>query len=104
MVQILRILPFVKRKGARIYFKSKDSDNWQNTFVQLQGYFEIGSMGFLDMNHIYMLAFSDFAMTDAFGSIKYTSNGGKTWSDRFYGIGENDYIHFKIDSQCLYTD
>lgn len=93
-----------EEKGARIYFKSKDSDNWQNTFVQLQGYFEIGSMGFLDLNHIYMLAFSDFAMTDAFGSIKYTSNGGKTWSDRFYGIGENDYIHFKIDSQCLYTD
>lgn len=51
-----------------------------------------------------MLAIVDFAMTDAFGSIKYTSNGGKTWSDRSYGVGENDFTHFKINSECLFID
>lgn len=90
--------------GARIYYKNGVSDDWKNTFIQLSGYFEIGSMGFIDENNIYMLAFVDFAMTDAFGSIKYTSNAGKSWSDRFYGTGENDYIHFKINSKCLYID
>lgn len=93
-----------EENGARIYYISEDSDEWKDTFIQLSGFFEIGSMGFIDENNIYMLAFIDFAMTDAFGSIKYTSDGGKTWSDRFYGIGENDYIHFKIDSKCLFTD
>lgn len=90
--------------GAKIYYKTSDSDEWKNTFIQLNEYFEIGSMGFLDENNIYMLAFVDFAMTDAFGSIKYTSNGGKTWSDRSYGVGENNYTHFKINSKCLYID
>lgn len=93
-----------EENGAKIYYKTSDSDEWKNTFIQLDGYFEIGSMGFLDENNIYMLAFVDFAMTDAFGSIKYTSNGGKTWSDRSYGVGENDYTHFKINSECLYID
>lgn len=90
--------------GAKIFYKTADSDEWKNTAIQLDGYFEIGSMGFLDENNIYMLAFVDFAMTDAFGSIKYTSNGGKTWSDRSYGVGENDFTHFKINSECLFID
>lgn len=93
-----------EENGAKIYYKTSDSDEWQNTFIQLEEYFEIGSMGFLDENNIYMLAFVDFAMTDAFGSIKYTSNGGKTWSDRSYGVGENNYTHFKINSKCLFID
>lgn len=90
--------------GARIFYKYESNEEWKNTFIQLSGYFEIGSMGFLSENDIYMLAFVDFAMTDAFGSIKYTSNGGKSWSDRSYGIGENNYVHFKINSKCLFID
>lgn len=93
-----------EENGAKIYYKVSNSDEWKNTFIQLDGYFEIGSMGFIDEDNIYMLAFVDFAMTDAFGSIKYTSNGGKTWSDRSYGIGENNYTHFKKNSKCLFID
>lgn len=78
--------------------------SWETINLELRGFSVIKNVVFIDENIGYMLALQDFAMTDAFGSIKKTTDGGNTWTDISYGIGEGDYKHFKADSNMNFIN
>lgn len=78
--------------------------SWETIDLELKGFSEVKDVIFVNENIGYMLVFQDFAMSDAFGSIKKTSDGGNTWEDVSYGIGDGNYRHFKADSHIHFIN
>lgn len=64
----------------------------------------IQNIQFLNSNTGYMLEFSDVAMGIAFGNIKKTEDGGKTWKVIYNGVGENEDKIFRRGSRIKFIN
>ncbi len=64
----------------------------------------VQDMQFVNTNVGFMLEFKDVAMGIAFGDIKKTNDGGKTWQVVFNGIGNSDDKVFSRGSKIKFFD
>ena len=72
--------------------------------VEIAKDYSIESIQFVTKDIGYMLKFYDVAVGTAWGRISETIDGGKTWTDIFYGIGENDEKVFSRGSQIKFIN
>lgn len=76
--------------------------NWQT--VQRPQNTTIECIQFIDSEIGYMLEFEDVAMGTAFGKISKTTDGGQSWKDINYGIGEGTDKTFKTSSKIKFVN
>lgn len=92
---------FYKSKGKQYLVYSNDmGKNWKT--VEIGNNFTIQNIHFINSNIGFMLEFEDVAMGTAYGKIVKTTDGGKTWEDISYGIGEDGQKIFKRGSQIKF--
>lgn len=94
---------FVKYNNGNEEFIFSDNMgiSWKTTEL---GVTSVQNIDFINSNTGYMLEFKDVAMGIAFGDIKKTKDGGKTWNVVFNGIGNTDDKVFKIGSNIEFID
>lgn len=71
------------------------------TTVEIENESSIQNIHFINSNIGFMLKFEDVAMGIAFGKISKTVDGGKTWKDIYFGMGDEKKI-FKTSSQIKF--
>ena len=95
------IFYYIKNGKRYLVYSNDMGANW-NT-VEIENESSIQNINFVNSNVGYMLKFEDVAMGIAFGKISKTIDGGKTWQDVYWGIGNEDKI-FRRNSQIKFID
>lgn len=93
---------YYSKNGKRYLVYSDDmGENWNTVEIENKAY--IQNISFVNSNVGYMLKFDDVAMGIAFGEISKTTDGGKSWDDIFYGIGNDEKV-FKRSSEIKFIN
>lgn len=93
---------FVYNNGGKFLIYSDDmGKNWNTVDLESTS---VQDMQFVNTSVGFMLEFKDVAMGIAFGDIKKTTDGGKTWQVVFNGIGDNEDKVFRRGSKIKFFD
>lgn len=93
---------FVYNNGGKFLIYSDDmGKNWYTVDLESTS---VQDMQFVNTSVGFMLEFKDVAMGIAFGDIKKTTDGGKTWQVVFNGIGDNEDKVFRRGSKIKFFD
>lgn len=95
------IFYYIKDSKRYLVYSDDMGANW-NT-VEIENTSSIQNIHFVSSNIGFMLKFEDVAMGTAFGKISKTVDGGKNWTDIYFGIGNEEKI-FKRFSQIKFVD
>ena len=100
----------ISKEKTVFYYKKDDemylvySDNMGKSWntVKLESEYSIENIQFITKDIGYMLKFYDVVVGSAFGKISKTEDGGKTWNDIYFGMGESDKKVFSSGSQIRF--
>ncbi len=95
---------FFYDEGEKRYLVYSDNMGKSWNTVEIEKDYSIESIQFVTKDIGYMLKFYDVAVGSAWGTISKTIDGGKTWTDIFYGIGENNEKVFSRGSQIKFIN
>ena len=95
------IFYYIKDSKRYLVYSDDMGANW-NT-VEIENKSSIQNIHFVSSNIGFMLKFEDVAMGTAFGKISKTVDGGKNWTDIYFGIGNEEKI-FKRSSQIKFVN
>jgi len=95
------IFYYIKDSKRYLVYSDDMGANW-NT-VEIENTSSIQNIHFVSSNIGFMLKFEDVAMGTAFGKISKTVDGGKNWTDIYFGIGNEEKI-FKRSSQIKFVN
>lgn len=95
------IFYYIKDSKRYLVYSDDMGNNW-NT-VEIENESSIQNINFINSDIGFMLKFEDVAMGIAFGKISKTVDGGKTWKDIYFGIGDEKKI-FKTSSQIKFIN
>lgn len=93
---------YLKDKKRFLVYSDDKGKTW-NT-VEIENKSSIESIQFINSNVGFMFKIEDVAMGIAFGEISKTMDGGKTWQNVFYGIGNEDEKVFSRASRIKFFD
>ena len=93
------IFYYIKDSKRYLVYSDDMGNNW--TTVEIENESSIQNIHFINSNIGFMLKFEDVAMGIAFGKISKTVDGGKTWKDIYFGMGDEKKI-FKTSSQIKF--
>lgn len=82
------IFYYIKDSKRYLVYSDDMGANW-NT-VEIENTSSIQNIHFVSSNIGFMLKFEDVAMGTAFGKISKTVDGGKNWTDIYFGIGNEE--------------
>jgi len=93
---------YISNQKRYLVYSNDMGNNWET--VEISNESTIQNIHFVNSNDGFMLEFMDAAMGVAFGRISKTADGGKTWLNVNYGIGqENEKVFAKL-SQIRFFD
>ena len=95
------IFYYLKDNKRYLVYSNDMGVNW-NT-VEIENKSSIQNIHFINSNVGFMLKFEDVAMGTAFGKISKTVDGGRIWTDIYWGIGNNEKV-FKTSSQIKFIN
>lgn len=95
------IFYYVKNDKRYLVYSNDMGETW-NT-VEIDNSSSIRNINFVNSNVGYILKFDDITVGMARGKISKTVDGGETWNDIFWGIGDDEKF-FKAASQIKFIN
>ena len=96
------IFYYIKGDKRYLVYSDDKGENWNTTEIENNSTIE--SVQFIDTKIGYMLKFEDVALGgQAFGELCKTEDGGITWTNIFYGIGDEEKI-FRTSTQFKFVN
>ena len=91
---------YLKNNKRYLVFSDDMGENW-NT-VEIENQSSIQNIQFVSSKVGFILKFYDVAMGTAFGTISKTNDGGETWNDVYFGVGDEKI--FKTSSKIKFIN
>lgn len=96
------IFPYIVNDKKYLVYSNDMGKTWET--VEIENNSSIEVIQFVTSNVGYILEFYDVAMGNAFGKIKKTIDGGKSWNEVSNGIGEEENKTFKRESKIKFIN